>query len=187
MKYAYRLGKAMMLPVACLPVAGLLMGLGYWLDPAGYGTDSLIAEIMIQAGSALINNTSLLFALGVATGLADEQDGTAALASVAAWLIIQHILTVENVSILTGGRVDPSSFQGIKNQVIGIFCGILGAYCSNRYRYVRPFRGLEIFQGRRLVLMAAMGYAAVCSLVLLYIWPYFYEASVYMGTSLLGT
>lgn len=177
----------MMLPVACLPVAGLLMGLGYWLDPAGYGTDSLIAEIMIQAGSALINNTSLLFALGVATGLADEQDGTAALASVAAWLIIQHILTVENVSILTGGRVDPSSFQGIKNQVIGIFCGILGAYCSNSYRYVRPFRGLEIFQGRRLVLMAAMGYAAVCSLVLLYIWPYFYEASVYMGTSLLGT
>lgn len=94
MKYAYRLGKAMM-----LPVAGLLMGLGYWIDPSGYGSGSLVAEIMIQAGSALMNNMSLLFALGVATGLADEQDGTAAIASVAAWLVIQNLLAVDNIEI----------------------------------------------------------------------------------------
>lgn len=187
MKYAYRLGKAMMLPVACLPVAGLLMGLGYWIDPAGYGANSLIAEVMIQAGTALLNNTSLLFALGVATGLADEQDGTAALASVAAWLIIQSILTPESVTILTGGRVAPSSFQSIKNQMVGIFCGILGAYCSNRYRHVRLFTGLAIFEGRRFVIIAASGFAAAGSLLLLCVWPYCYEASVYVGMSLLGT
>ena len=104
MKYAYRLGKAMMLPVACLPVAGLLMGIGYWMDPVGYGANCLPAQILIQAGSALINHMSLLFALGVATGLADEQDGTAALAGVAAWIMIQNILTPANVQIITGGR-----------------------------------------------------------------------------------
>jgi len=187
MKYTYRLGKAMMLPVACLPVAGLLMGLGYWIDPAGYGSNSLIAEVMIQAGSALINNMSLLFALGVATGLADEQDGTAAIASVAAWLVIQNILSVDSVTVLTGGRVDPSSFGSIRNQIIGIFCGVLGAYCSNSYREVRFFCGLEIFEGRRFVVIAAVGYAFLLSLLLLFIWPYFYKASVYIGTSLLGT
>ena len=187
MKYAYRLGKAMMLPVACLPVAGLLMGLGYWIDPSGYGSCSLVAEIMIQAGSALMNNMSLLFALGVATGLADEQDGTAAIASVAAWLVIQNLLAVDNIAILTGGREDPSSFENIENQMIGIFCGVLGAYCSNRYREVRLFRGFQVLQGRRLVVIVAAGYAAVCSLILLFLWPWLYEVSVYMGTSLLGT
>lgn len=187
MKYAYRLGKAMMLPVACLPIAGLLMGLGYWIDPEGYGAGSLAAAVMLQAGSALINNMSLLFALGVATGLADEQDGTAALASVAAWLVIQNILNTDNITLLTGGRTDPYFFESIHNQMIGIFCGILGAYCSNRYREMRFGRGLEIFEGRRFVMIAAVGHAAVFSLFLLFVWPYLYKASIYIGTSLLDT
>lgn len=75
MKYAYRLGKAVMLPVACLPVAGLLMGVGFWLDPVGQGENLLLAHVMILAGSVLIDNMSLLFTLGVAVGLADEHDG----------------------------------------------------------------------------------------------------------------
>lgn len=187
MKYAYRLGKAMMVPVACLPVAGLLIGLGYWIDPNGYGAGCLAAAIMIQAGSALMNNMSLLFALGVATGLADEQDGTAAIASVAAWLVIQNLLAVNNIAILTGGREDPSSFVHIKNQMVGIFCGALGAYCSNRYRNARLFRCFQTFEGRRFAVIAAVGYAAVCSLILLFLWPWLYEASIYLGTSLLET
>ena len=93
MKYAYRLGKAVMLPVACLPVAGLLMGVGFWLDPVGQGENLLLAHVMILAGSVLIDNMSLLFTLGVAVGLADEQDGTAALAGVISWLMIQKILS----------------------------------------------------------------------------------------------
>ncbi len=187
MKYAYRLGKAMMLPVACLPVAGLLMGLGYWIDPTGHGVNSLAAGLMIQAGSILINHMSLLFALGVATGLADEQDGTAAIASVAAWLVIQNVLAVDNVEILTGGKVDSSTFQNIQNQIIGILCGVLGAYCNNCYRGKHLIRGLKMFEGRRFVVIASVCYATLVSLVLLLVWPYFYEASVYVGTSLLGT
>ncbi len=187
MKYAYRLGKAMMLPVACLPVAGLLMGIGYWMDPNGYGADCLPAAILMQAGSVMLNHMSILFAAGVATGLADEQDGTAALAGMAAWLLIQNILTPAHVTILTGGRTDPTSFWDIDNQMVGIFCGVMGAYCSNRYRNVQFSTWLQVFSGRRMAIIAAIGYAVVFSLLLLGVWPYFYELSVYMGKSLMGT
>ena len=113
MRYAYRLGKAMMLPVACLPVAGILLGIGYWLMAYGDGSHPFFAQLMLQAGSVLLNHMSLLFAMGVAAGLADEQDGTATLAAVAAWSLIQNVLTVRNVTILTGGRVDASAFYQI--------------------------------------------------------------------------
>ncbi len=189
MRYAYRLGKAMMLPVACLPVAGILLGIGYWLMAYGDGSHPFFAQLMLQAGSVLLNHMSLLFAMGVAAGLADEQDGTATLAAVAAWSLIQNVLTVRNVTILTGGRVDASAFYHIDNQMIGIFCGILGAYCNNTYRKERQNKGIwrVSVSGRRIVIIAAFFYAMICALILLVVWPYFYHASVYIGTSLLDT
>ena len=187
MKYAYRLGKAMMLPVACLPVAGLLLGIGYWMDPTGYGANSLPAQLLIQAGSVLIGNMSLLFATGMAMGLADEQDGTAVVAGVAAWIVIQNILTPANVQIMTGGRTDPSSFQYINNQMAGIYCGVLGAYCSNQHRKKQLSSGRRLSSGFWMGILKASGCAAVSSLVLLIIWPRLYEGSVYIGRSLLGT
>ena len=187
MKYAYRLGKAVMLPVACLPVAGLLMGVGFWLDPVGQGENLLLAHVMILAGSVLIDNMSLLFTLGVAVGLADEHDGTAALAGVISWLMIQKILSPDNVVILTGNRVDASSFSYINNQFVGILSGWIGAYCCNKYRF-KVFRGpLQIYGGRVYALMMATIYAALASIMLLFAWPYLHSACLYVGESLIGT
>ena len=187
MKYAYRLGKALMLPVACLPVAGLLMGVGFWLDPVGQGENLLLAHVMILAGSVLIDNMSLLFTLGVAVGLADEQDGTAALAGVISWLMIQKILSPDNVVILTGNRVDASSFSYINNQFVGILSGWIGAYCCNKYRF-KVFRGpLQIYGGRVYALMMATIYAALASIMLLFAWPYLHSVCLYVGESLIGT
>ena len=187
MKYAYRLGKAVMLPVACLPVAGLLMGVGFWLDPVGQGENLLLAHVMILAGSVLIDNMSLLFTLGVAVGLADEQDGTAALAGVISWLMIQKILSPDNVLILTGNRVDASSFSYINNQFVGILSGWIGAYCCNKYRF-KVFHGpLQIYGGRVYALMMATIYAALASIMLLFAWPYLHSACLYVGESLIGT
>ena len=187
MKYAYRLGKAVMLPVACLPVAGLLMGVGFWLDPVGQGENLLLAHVMILAGSVLIDNMSLLFTLGVAVGLADEQDGTAALAGVISWLMIQKILSPDNVVILTGSRVDASSFSYINNQFVGILSGWIGAYCCNKYRF-KVFHGpLQIYGGRVYALMMATIYAALASIMLLFAWPYLHSACLYVGESLIGT
>ena len=187
MKYAYRLGKAVMLPVACLPVAGLLMGVGFWLDPVGQGENLLLAHVMILAGSVLIDNMSLLFTLGVAVGLADEQDGTAALAGVISWLMIQKILSPDNVVILTGNRVDASSFSYINNQFVGILSGWIGAYCCNKYRF-KVFHGpLQIYGGRVYALMMATIYAALASIMFLFAWPYLHSACLYVGESLIGT
>ena len=187
MKYAYRLGKAVMLPVACLPVAGLLMGVGFWLDPVGQGENLLLAHVMILAGSVLIDNMSLLFTLGVAVGLADEQDGTAALAGVISWLMIQKILSPDNVVILTGNRVDASSFSYINNQFVGILSGWIGAYCCIKYRF-KVFHGpLQIYGGRVYALMMATIYAALASIMLLFAWPYLHSACLYVGESLIGT
>ena len=187
MKYAYRLGKAVMLPVACLPVAGLLMGIGFWLDPVGQGENLLLAHVMILAGSVLIDNMSLLFTLGVAVGLADEQDGTAALAGVISWLMIQKILSPDSVVILTGNRVDASSFSYINNQFVGILSGWIGAYCCNKYRF-KVFRGpLQIYGGRIFALMMATIYAALASIALLFVWPHFHSACLFLGESLIGT
>lgn len=187
MKYAYRLGKAVMLPVACLPVAGLLMGVGFWLDPVGQGEKLLLAHVMILAGTVLIDNMSLLFTLGVAVGLADEQDGTAALAGVISWLMIQKILSPDNVVILTGNRVDASSFSYINNQFVGILSGWIGAYCCNKYRF-KVFHGpLQIYGGRVYALMMATIYAALASIMLLFAWPYLHSACLYVGESLIGT
>ena len=187
MKYAYRLGKAVMLPVACLPVAGLLMGVGFWLDPVGQGENLLLAHVMILAGSVLIDNMSLLFTLGVAVGLADEQDGTAALTGVISWLMIQKILSPDNVVILTGNRVDASSFSYINNQFVGILSGWIGAYCCNKYRF-KVFRGpLQIYGGRVYALMMATIYAALASIMLLFAWPYLHSVCLYVGESLIGT
>lgn len=94
MKYLQKLGKALMLPVAALPVAGILMGVGYLLAPAVMGAAGdttgfayTAGFLLIKAGGALIDNMAWLFAVGAAVGLADDHDGTAGLAGLVAFLI----------------------------------------------------------------------------------------------------
>ncbi len=60
-----KIGRALMLPVATLPAAAILMGVGYWLDPNGWGSNSALAAFLIKSGAAIIDNMSILFAVGV--------------------------------------------------------------------------------------------------------------------------
>lgn len=99
MKYLQKLGKSLMLPVACLPVASILMGIGYWIDPAGWGANNLIAAFMIKAGSALIDNMGILFAIGVGIGMSDDNDGTAGLVL---WLMMTTLLSTTAVAMFKG-------------------------------------------------------------------------------------
>ena len=78
--YLQRIGRALMVPVAVLPAAAIMMGVGYWLDPNGWGADSALAAFLIQAGAALIDKMAILFAIGVAYGMSKDKDGAAALA-----------------------------------------------------------------------------------------------------------
>lgn len=94
MKFLQKLGKALMLPVACLPICGILMGIGYALCPATMqggditGIGNQIGFFLVKAGGALIDNMALLFVIGVGVGMADKHDGTGGLAALASWLMI---------------------------------------------------------------------------------------------------
>ena len=87
MKFLQKLGKSLMLPVAVLPICGLLMGIGYALCPSTMqggtveGLAQIIGFLLVKAGGALIDNMQILFVIGVAVGMADEPDGTPALAA----------------------------------------------------------------------------------------------------------
>ena len=63
MKYLQRLGKSLMLPVSIMPIAALLKGIGYWIDPTGWGIHNPIAALLIAAGGAIIDNLPILFAI----------------------------------------------------------------------------------------------------------------------------
>ena len=94
MKYLQKLGKALMLPVACLPICGILMGIGYALCPSTMqggdvtGIVEMIGFFLVKAGGALIDNMAILFVIGVGVGMADDNDGTAGLAALASWLMM---------------------------------------------------------------------------------------------------
>src|SRR5690625_7280319 len=81
MRYVQRIGRSLMLPVAVLPVAAILMGIGYWIDPSGWGEGNIVAAFLIKAGSAVLDNIAILFAVGVGIGMANGRDGAAALSA----------------------------------------------------------------------------------------------------------
>ena len=135
MKYLQKIGKSLMLPVACLPAAGILYGIGYWIDPSGWGANSIIAAFMIKAASAIIDQIPILFAIGIAVGMAKDRDGTSALSGLVSWLMITTLLSTNAVAMYLG--VDaaevPAAFGKIQNAFIGILAGIIGSSCYNRF------------------------------------------------------
>lgn len=106
MKFLQKLGKALMLPVACLPICGILMGLGYALCPStmqGGDVVGLVQQIgffLVKAGGAVIDNMAWLFAIGIGVGMTDDHDGTGALAALVSWLMITNLLAVGTVSTI---------------------------------------------------------------------------------------
>ena len=150
MKYLQKLGKSLMLPVACLPVCGILMGIGYILAPAAMagevagftagGFAYTLGLFMIKAGGALIDNMAWLFAIGVAIGMSDDNDGTAALAGLVAMLLFQNLLSSGVVSALTGKEA-AAAFGKINNQFIGKMCirdSIEGRQAVSQNRELKP-------------------------------------------------
>lgn len=102
--YLQRIGRSIMLPVSVLPVASLLMGIGYWIDPAGMsgkGTNAF-AIFLIQAGLAVIGKLPILFAVGIAAGMSKDKSGASALSGLVAFLIVTAILSPSAVGRLQG-------------------------------------------------------------------------------------
>ena len=167
MKWLQKLGKALMLPVAALPVCGILMGIGYALAPAVMGAEGAttgaaytIGFLLVKAGGALIDNMAWLFAIGAAVGLADDHDGTAGLAGLVSFLMMQQLLSPGVVgtiraavgSTLEEGTVDYIAFSKIAgNSFIGILAAVIGATCYNKFKSTKLPDWLAFFSGKRSV------------------------------------
>lgn len=187
-KYLQRLGGSLMLPVAVLPAAAILMGIGYWIDPAGWGSGNAVAAFLIKAGGAILDNIPILFAAGAAFGLAKEKDGSAALSGLVAFLVVTTMLSSGTVSLLQGvdvENVDPA-FGKVNNAFIGILSGAIAATMYNRFSQVKLPEFLAFFSGKRLVPIMSAVAMLFASMVLFFVWPIVYGALVSFGESISG-
>ena len=184
--YLQKIGRALMVPVSVLPAAAVLMGIGYWIDPSGWGSGNVLAAFLIKAGSSLIDNMGVLFAIGVAFGLSKEQDGPAAMSGMVAWLVITTLLSPGSVSQLQSIPVDQVSlaFGKINNQFIGIICGVVAAEIYNKFYKTELPAALAFFSGKRLVPIITAAVMLVVSFIFLYIWPIVFEALVNFGIAI---
>ena len=198
MKYLQKLGKAMMLPVAALPICGILMGLGYALAPAAMGAAGategfayVLGVFLIKAGAALIDNMAILFAIGVGVGLAKDNDGTAGLAGMVSYLMITTLLAPGTVSTIAPGmiasEINQVAFAKIGgNAFIGILAGIIGGICYNKFKGTKLPDVLAFFSGKRSVAIVTAVVSIVVSAILLFVWPVIFGGLVALGNAVVG-
>ena len=196
MKFLQKLGKALMLPVAVLPICGILMGIGYWLCPATmqggdiHGAANLIGLFLVKAGGALIDNMAILFAIGVGVGMSEKNDGTGGIAALASWLMLTTLLSTGFVTTIIPSIADSATktlaFDKIANPFIGILAGIIGSTCYNKFKSTKLPDWLSFFSGKRCVAIIAGVVSIIVSVVLLFVWPLLFSALVALGKAVAG-
>lgn len=196
MKHLQKLGKALMLPVACLPICGILMGIGYLMCPATMqggeiaGIIERIGFFLVKAGGALIDNLAILFVIGVGVGLSEDNDGTGGLSALVSWLMITSLL---NTSVIT--TIIPSiaanedavlAFDKIVNPFIGILAGVIGAVCYNKFKGTKLPDWLSFFSGKRCVAIVSGVVSIIVSAILMVVWPLLFSALIALGEAIIG-
>lgn len=194
--FLQKIGKSLMLPVAVLPVAGLLLGIGSGLLNAEIlWLPSLIPQVMSQSGNVIFDNLPLIFAIGTTLGLTDN-DGVAALAAVVGFLVLQAAMGVmadvlwyhvsaeqETLGVLAQAldydvafaRKIVSTNAGIKTIQTGVFggmfVGIVAAYIYKRFYKIQLPPYLGFFAGKRSVPIVTALAAIVLGVLLSFVWP----------------
>ncbi len=185
MRKLQNLGKALMNPVAVLPLAALMLGFGYFLDPT-YGSENAIAAFLIKAGGAVVDNLPLLFAVGVAYGLSKDHNGAAALSGLVAMLVLTTLLSEGSVGLIrSGGEVLPTEgFGKINNAFTGIISGIVASIVYNKFHDKKLPDALAFFSGRRMVPIITSFAMILISVILYFAWPLIYGGLVVFGESI---
>ncbi len=196
MKFLQKLGKALMLPVAVLPICGILMGIGYLLCPATMqggdikGVVPLIGLFLVKAGGALIDNMAILFAIGVGVGMSEKNDGTGGIAALASWLMMTTLLKTDVVTTIIPAIADNATktlaFDKIQNPFIGILAGVIGAMCYNKFKDTKLPDWLSFFSGKRCVAIVAGVVSIIVSAILLLVWPLLFSGLVALGEAIAG-
>jgi PTS system glucose-specific IIC component len=165
--FLQKIGKALMLPVSVLPVAGILLGIG----SAQFGwMPDLASSIMAQSGGAIFGSLAILFAIGVALGLTNN-DGVSALAAVVGYVVLLATLGV--MAKMLG--VEAKELMGILSIDTGVFGGILiggiAAALFNRYYRINLPPYLGFFAGKRFVPIVTAFAAIGLGILLSFVWP----------------
>lgn len=202
-----RVGRSFMLPIALLPVAGLLLGIGSSFTNetmlAAYGLNSVIhpgtliytiLDVMSQTGSAVFNNLALLFAMGVAIGMARKEKEVAALSGAVAYIIMN---TAIQAMINAAGGVEAmpanstTTMLGITTLQMGVFGGIvvgLGvAALHNRFYKIELPQVLAFFGGTRFVPIISSIVYLVVGIAMFYIWPVVQSGIAALGALVLAS
>ena len=193
MRFLQKLGKSLMLPVACLPICGILMGIGYLLCPEAMQGGEITTIVqqtgyyLIKAGGALIDNMAILFAIGIGVGMSEDNDGTGGLAALASWLMITNLLSTANVSVIMKlSEKATIAFDKIQNPFIGIIAGIIGSMCYNKFKNTKLPDWLSFFSGKRCVAIVAGVVSIIVSAVLLFAWPVIFGVLISLGQAIVG-
>ena len=197
MKHLQKLGSALMLPVATLPICGILMGLGYAFAPAVMGAAGATEGFMyalglflVKAGAALIDNMALLFAIGTAVGLAKENNGTAGLAGLVSWLMMTTLIgataPLATALSIELSEVQTLAYAKIANPFTGILAGIIGGICYNKFKDTKLPDVLAFFSGKRFVAIITGVVSIVVSAILMLVWPVVFGALVAVGNGIVS-
>lgn len=213
-----RVGRSFMLPIALLPIAGLLLGVGASLTNAAmiesYGLEDILGEgtllnsiltILSAVGSIIFDNLPIIFAMGVALGMAETEKATATLSAAIAFFVMHT--TISTLLDLTGRATDGSLHEGSIAQVVGInslqmgvFGGIivgLGvAALHNKFYKIKLPTVISFFGGTRFIPIISTVVYVVIGAIMFFVWPFIQEAifalgnlvldSGYVGTAIYG-
>jgi len=195
MKYLQKIGKSLMLPVAVLPICGILMGIGYLLCPASMqgkevvGAVAKLGYFLTKAGGAIIDNMALLFVIGVSMGMSDDNHGSSCLAGLVSWLVVTTLLSTAVLKTIAPGamanEVTALAFDKIKNPFIGMLCGIIGSESYNRFKCMKLPDIFAFFSGRRFVAIVTMLISLATCFVLAFVWPLLFNLLVFIGQKII--
>ena len=194
---AQQIGKSLFLPIAVLPFAGILLGIGSSFTNettiATYGLSgvlhpgTLLYSIMLMlnyAGNAIFSNLALIFALAVALGMAKKEKGVAVLSEGIFYLIM--LTTINVLLTLNGSIVDGQIAEGVKEGAIanflgiqtlqmgvfgGIIAGLITAVLCNKFYKTQLPDALSFFAGTRFVPIVSMVFAIITGAILFVVWP----------------
>ena len=150
----------------------------------------MIGFFLVKAGSALIENMAILFAIGIGVGMSEKNDGTGGIAALASWLMITTLLSTGVVTTLIPSIADNATktlaFNKIENPFIGILSGVIGSSCYNKFKNTKPPNWLAFFSGKRCVAIIAGLVSIIVSAILLFVWPLLFGALVALGDAVAG-
>ncbi|MGZ2415786.1 N-acetylglucosamine PTS system EIICBA or EIICB component [Staphylococcus caledonicus] len=187
-KFFQNLGRSLMLPVAVLPAGAIIVGIGNLLK--ALHALPTVALFFSTVGTAILSQLGLIFAIGVAIGMAKKNDGAVALAGALGYAMVTKVLNPENVALMFNIKEKAVNLGFTKmdnsNVFLGMIIGLIAAYSYNKFSEVELPMALSFFSGKRLVPIMTVFFCTALAVVLLFLWPLVFTGIVTFGKWLVG-